>query len=590
MISFIEFILVLKIRMNGQGRTSRSKHINDKRKRESESESTTESSEEVDPILQGLHVEDNFVKIDKNLLKRLKHAESTNDLIEPIDPTTQLIQRFPDCPEYIDMIVNGTPVDTEELSQFQELSISNPWTQKMSEIVSNLPLEYLALQRSSMKEHNFEYRYKPDIQPRVTNQYHSGRCWMFASLNVLRYGMQFKFNLDHKFEFSAAYLFFYDKIERANVFLEGIWSLRDKPLDDRYLQSVFTNPDGHFIQDGGYWQYFKNLVNKYGIVPKEIYKDSYNCLVSDDMNDTLTKILNQMALEIRVGYENGWDDSDYDNYKEQCSKTIYDLMIRFMGEPPEKFNWQFKDAHGTYHEINDLTPEKFFRIHVPHSFDTKMTFIHDPRHPENYFKPYHVEYSTNMIGSEPVVFINVPLDVLKQGVSDSQICGEPCWFACDVGASLDYEDGVMDTARFNYEKVLGVNPRNSKVDMLTMKTTLPTHAMVIAGVDMDEPRDGTPRTYRKWRVENSWGIQCEMEWHPDNGYWQMTDEWFDQHVFMAVIDLKYFTEDILRKIIENSKDKVVIKPWDVFGTVAMHRGCSHCQYKVPMRKSLPKNH
>ncbi len=305
------------------------------------------------------------------------------------------------------------------------------------------------------------------------------------------------------------------------------------------------------------------------------------------MNDALTKILNQMALTIRNGYESGWGDEEYDEYKEECSKIIYDLVVRFMGEPPKQFDWQYKDFQGGYHEIKDLTPEKFFRVHVPHEFNTKMTFIHDPRDPSTYYRPYHVEYATNMVGAQAQVFVNLPLEVFKQGIAESQRSGEPCWFACDVGASLDYEEGVMDTARFDYERLLGVKVQNSKVDMMRMKTTLPTHAMVINGLDMDEPKEGEEPVYRKWRVENSWGIQCEMEWHPDHGCWQMSDEWFDQHVFMAVIDIRYFGQEVLKRIIENSQDKVVVKPWDVFGTVATHKGCSDCNYKVPMRQLRP---
>jgi len=249
-----------------------------------------------------------------------------------------------------------------------------------------------------------------------------------------------------------------------------------------------------------------------------------------------------------------------------------------MGEPPKKFDWQYHDAHDNYHEIKDLTPEKFFRVYVPHQLDTKMTFIHDPRTSDNYYKPYYIEYATNVIGADPTVFINLPLNVFKRAIAESQIAGEPCWFGCDVNASLDAETSVMDTKRFNYRRVLGVDTRYSKADMMKMKTTGPSHAMVINGVDMDEPVDDKDPVYRKWRVENSWGINCEFEWHQDSGCWQMSDEWFDQYVFMAVIDLKYFEQETLQHIVDNSKDKVSVKPWDVFGGVAIHKGCSSCKH------------
>ena len=372
-----------------------------------------------------------------------------------------------------------------------------------------------------MQDQNYEYRYKPDVQPRVTDQFHSGRCWLFASLNTLRYDLVSKLNLEYKFEFSAAYLYFWDKIERSNVFFEGIWSLRHKDIYDRYLDT-FINPDCHFVQDGGYWQYFKNLVTKYGLVPKKVYEDSCNCLVSDAMNSALIAVLNQFALEIRNKSNNeGWDREDFDLAKVKYMETVYGLMVRFMGEPPKKFDWRYKDAQEQYHEIKDLTPEKFFQVIVPHNFETKMTFVHDPRHPEHYYKPYNIEYGLNMIGGETSVFINLPMDEFKRAVAVSQINGEPVWFACDVGASMDHEAGILDTNRFDYEAVLGIDTRYDKKDMMWMKTSAPTHAMVINGVDMDEPVENTPNVYRQWRIENSWGIFVEMEWAEDQGCWQM---------------------------------------------------------------------
>ena len=456
-----------------------------KRKRK---DTNLEKSKDFDTeLLDGLSVENGeYIKIDENLFKRLKPIEQT-----PIDPTIALNNLFQDCPEYVNFLSGSKPVTEEFIQEASDKINHNHWSKKMGEMVANLPLEFMALERSAMKNHNFEYRYKPAVQPRVTNQYHSGRCWLFASLNELRYGMQEKFNLEYKFEFSAAYLFFWDKIERSNVFFEGIWALKDKPLDNRYLQVVFTDPSSHMIQDGGYWQYFKNLVLKYGLVPKTVYEDSYNCLVSDYMNSAMVNILNQMALNIRRDSESqGWGRADFDKRKNECMKIIYDLVVKFMGEPPKKFNWQYQETTGEYREINDLTPEKFFRVHVPHQFESKMTFIHDPRHPEHYYKAYHIEYAGNMIGADSIIFINLPLDVFKRAIAESQIDGEPCWFGCDVGASLDHESGIMATERFNYKRVLGIDTRYSKEDMMWMKTSVPSHAMLICGVDMDEPRDG----------------------------------------------------------------------------------------------------
>lgn len=533
-------------------------------------------------LLDGLSLvnDGEYIKVDDLLLKRLKpptkQSRSDDDIVKMLN------KLFPDCPEFPQLLRNGKPITAE----FIEETSSNlsPEQRKMAEMTATLPIDWLALKRTTMQSQNYEYRYKPAIQPRVTDQFHSGRCWLFASLNALRYEMIFKLDLEYKFEFSSAYLYFWDKIERANVFLESIWFMRDRSIDDRYVTG-FTNPVTHIINDGGYWQYFKNLVTKYGLVPKNVYEDSYNCFVSDYMNNALIPILNQFALKI-MKLPKKCPRKKFDIMKEGYNKIIYDLIVRFMGEPPKKFDWRYKNATGQYNEMKDLTPEKFFKVIVPHNFETKMTFVHDPRHPEHYYKPYHIEYALNMIGGDNTVFINLPLDVFKRAIAGSQMNGEPVWFACDVGASLDHNANIMDTERFDYEAVLGIETRYAKEDMMWMNTSSPTHAMVINGVDMDEPVDGSDHVYRKWRIENSWGVLKEMEWAEDEGCWQMSDKWFDEHVFMAVVDLKYFEEDTLTKIMENKDDKISIKPWDVFGTVATHSGCTHCKYTVPIRKKI----
>ena len=559
--------------MDSKGRTRRSKRL-----RQKDNASNPDQSE----LFEGLEIDDGYVKIDSNLLKRLKRDDNkvgneVNNEVnneQPIDTDAainRIYELFNGAPEYADMLIHARPLDNDTIDSISSSLSKNHWHKKMGEMVANIPLEFLALQRTDAYTQDYEYRYKPACQPRVTNQYHSGRCWMFASLNVLRYGLIFKLNLDPKFEFSASYLFFWDKIERSKLFYESIWSLRNHPLDERYNNALITN-DTHIIKDGGYWNYFQNLVKKYGLMPKSIYNDSYNCLCSDDMNDALIKVLNQDALTAR-----GIETRDqFDEYLNERMNIIYGLVVKFMGEPPTKFDWRYKTECGQYQEIKNLTPSKFYNVVVPHDTETKMTFIHDPRHPENYYKPHHVEYGTNMVGGETAVFINIPIDVMKYGISESLINGEPVWYACDVGACLDGENGIMDINRYDYKRVLGVNTIHSKSDMLTTKTSVPSHAMVINGVDMDEPNEDTERTYRKWRIDNSWGCP-DMEWHPDHGCWQMSDDWFDQYVYMAVIDLKYFEEETLRLIMDNKSNPCTIKPWDAFGVVAINSGCNSCK-------------
>ena len=551
-------------------RTSTLNKNSNKRSREEE-ESVEEAIEklgnptfDVDHLLSGLNLTSaGNVRVDEVLLKKLRG--------DPIDPPNPPPNPLAHVPEFLDVMKPGKEVTSEDLDVWSKRFNKDKNAVNMAEMIGNLPLEWLALRRSEMEQDDWEYSIKTTVDPRVTDQYHSGRCWMFSALNQLRYGMMNKFDVDYKFEFSGSYLFFYDKIERANFFLESIWSLRERELDDRYIK-IFTD-EGQYMSDGGYFQYFINLVNRYGVVPKSLYNDSYNCLTSDYMNDTLQTVLNHMALEIHKNRDK-WTRKTFERKKQKWRNTIYNLMARFMGEPPKpdtKFTWKFKDSNGTIKTIPDLTPKSFYNVWIPHNHDTKITLIHDPRH--EYYRTHLIEYGNNMVGGVPANFLNVPIDVMKAAIRTSLENDDPVWFANDVGKCLDFENNTLDTKRFDYKAVLGTDTTFDKADMLQMSTSIPSHAMVLCGVDPDLSDENSG--YGKWRVENSWGIDCEMEWAKDHGYWKMTDEHFDQYTFMAVVDLKYLDEETAQNIINNKGEAHVYKPWDAFGTVA-RGGCKHC--------------
>lgn len=517
-----------------------------------------------------------YVCVDSNLIKKLKKTDEP--VVEPERPNP-----FEHLPEYTD-VLSSTQLNMNTMNKFSKRHNKNKNAKNMAEMIGNLPIDLLALRRSKMKQDDWEYEYKASVTPRVTDQYHSGRCWMFAGLNVLRYSLMKKFNLDDSFEFSASYLFFYDKIERSNFYLESLWSLKDKGLDDRYVR-LFTSP-GSYMSDGGFYEYFTNLVCKYGLVPKTMYNDSYNCVTSDSMNEMLQRVLNNMSLQIYNNRDN-WSQQDFEKNKLKWMSTIYDLMCRFMSEPPspdEKFDWVYKDSAQETRKYKDLTPITFYREVVPHGHYTKLSIINDPRHPENYYKLHTVEFSNNMVDGNPVTFLNLPMDVFKRVVAKSLKNDDCVWFACDVGQCIDYEQNTLDTERYDYKAVLGTEIEFDKADMLRMFSSQATHAMVLNGVDMDDS-DPDNVLYKKWRVENSWGLNIEMAWAKDHGYWKMSDDHFEKYTYMATVDLKYLGEDVCKKICEFQGETIVFKPWDAFSGVAFGGGCNHCKHGI-QRKHL----
>lgn len=535
------------------------------------SRTSDQPSEELvkEPLLEGLTLsrDKKSVKVDEKLLSRLVPISE--------EPT---INPFENSLIFLETMQNGKPLTLEFLQECSQTMKSNPDSVKMAEIIGNLPLDLVAMKNSVMLEDNWEYNVKVTGNPKVTDQNYTGRCWAFSFYNTLRYNIINKFNLDHKFEFSESYLYFYDKIERSNLFLEYMWNLRWNNLQDPEVR-MFTNPGNHMLSDGGCYHYAHNLAQKYGLVPKNIYGESFNCKASEYMNSTLILVLNHMALEI-FRNKKKWTGAKFESKKAEYMKTIYDLVVKFLGEPPkptDKFTWTYKNAHGDMQTVPNLTPEKFFRVVV--QAPDNMVIINDPRHPETYYCPSYSEYSINMIGGNPATYINLPMDEFKKVVAESLKNDTPVWFASDMSQCLDPETNTSDPKRFDYSSVLGYNVVYDKGDQLDMLTAVGNHAMVFNGVDTVDNQDGCVVGYKKWRIENSWGSKGSDDDEFDHGYYRMTDEYVDKYVYMAAVDSNYFEPSVVEKILENTKKGLTYtyKYTDAFSSQSLKNCCRSCK-------------
>lgn len=171
-------------------------------------------------------------------------------------------------------------------------------------------------------------------QGSITNQERSGRCWMFASLNTLRYELMHRWNLED-FEFSETYLFFWDAMEKSNTYLENVLRTLDEPTDSRLFEAINWGPS----DDGGWWQMFAALVNKYGLVPKSAYPESENSRNSDDFKQYLNSKLREFAAELRRRSAAGAGEDELRALKDEYMGTVYRICAVSLGEPPEKFDF-----------------------------------------------------------------------------------------------------------------------------------------------------------------------------------------------------------------------------------------------------------
>ncbi|KAI5795819.1 hypothetical protein FPQ18DRAFT_273352 [Pyronema domesticum] len=418
---------------------------------------------------------------------------------------------------------------------------------------------------------------KLDMGAPVTNQRSSGRCWLFAATNVFRVGLIRKYKLNG-FELSQSYLFFWDKLEKANFFLEQIIDTVKEPLDSRLIQYLMHGPVG----DGGQWDMVVNLVEKYGLVPQAIYPDSFNAKASGRINWLITAKLREAALHLRQlanAKEKVSSDLIY-RYKAKVMQEIYGVLVLSLGAPPkpnDTFTWIFVDKDQKHQTIT-TTPLEFYHanvgavsnlatlsqpLHIPAltnlapaggrgGVKNRFSLVNDPRNP--YMRLLTVERLGNIYGGKGVEYVNVDMETIKAAAISMIKAGQPIFFGCDVGKYSDPQKGILDTAQFDYELGFNITLNLTKAQRLETGESSMTHAMVLSGVNLvdDKPT--------KWRVENSWG-----DANGDKGYLVMSDAWFDEFVYQIVVSPDFVDEEVVKVL---DQDPITLPIWDPMGSLA----------------------
>lgn len=397
-------------------------------------------------------------------------------------------------------------------------------------------------------KHTFNIELK---EKEIRNQKQSGRCWMFAALNLMEYKLCRKYNLKG-FELSKNYTLFFDKLERCNYFLDSIIRTLDEDLDGRLVSHILTDPMG----DGGQWDMIKNIIKKYGLVPSYAMKESVNSSATANLNNYLTKILRMYAKNLRDSYKKEKDLEKLKKMQEEYMKKIYDVLSISLGTPPEKFDFEVRNEDEEFISDKNLTPQEFLKKHVEVNLDDYISLINAPTKDKPYFKSYTVDFLGNVMELDKVRYVNVPVEVMKDGTLKQLKDGEPVWFGCDV-AQFFYRKGAnLDLSTLKIFDLLNVEYDLSKEERLDYKESLMTHAMVFVGCDYDEEN----KKINRYKVENSWGKDAG-----DRGYLVMSDEWFDEYMYQALINKKYLDEKVIKAY---SEEPIHLKPWDPMGSLA----------------------
>ena len=440
----------------------------------------------------------------------------------------------------------GKTITRKQVAELRKGFAADPSNKVAQNAVTNVQLPDLTLDRNLVQNMDSSFSTKLDDW-KVTAQMKSGRCWLFATLNLFRVGAMKKMNLKN-FEFSQAHIHFWDKFERANHLLEAIIKTAERPVDDRTIHFLLSDPIG----DGGQWNMAMNLIRKHGLVPKSAYPESNTSSATRWMNTELKNILRSSACEIRAILEGGGTEDEAREHKEKRIADVWKMLCIHLGTPPKTFDWQWRDKDDKFHRKGRMTPQQFAAEYVDIEWEDYVCIVNDPRN--EYYRTYTVDFLQNVAGGPPVVYLNVPSKEMKAVTRRLLEDGMPVWMGCDVGKEMDRKKGLWDADLFDVEGLYGVEYGMDKADRLRHNQTMMTHAMLFTGVDVVNGR------IRRWRVENSWGGETGQK-----GYYTMNDSWYDQYMFEIAAPTSYLNEKMVAGL---ETEPVVLPAWDPMGSLA----------------------
>lgn len=434
-------------------------------------------------------------------------------------------------------------ISSKMLGEIQKQNKMTPAENAIANAIAANSIDNLAQNRNNAAELDTYFSVETPKQA-ITDQKSSGRCWMFSGMNVLR--ANFAKRTDSlRVEFSQAYLFFYDQLEKANLFLQGVIDTGKKPIDDQRVQFFFKNP----INDGGTFCGVADLTEKYGLVPKQVMPESYSSDNTSKMARLISSRLREDGLILRKMVADGKKAADIEKAKTEMLATVYRMLALTIGEPPTQFTYAHRNKDGkAVGDPKTYTPQEFFKEVVGDKLNgTFIMVMNDPRRP--YYKTYEVELDRHTYDGHNWKYLNLPMDDIEQLAIASLKDGRKLYSSYDVGKMLDRKRGYGDTENFDYGSLMGTTFGMNKAERISTFDSGSTHAMTLTAVDLDANGKA-----KKWKVENSWGASWGQQ-----GCMIMSDRWFREYMFRLVVDKKYVSEELLKL---NEQKPVMVTPED----------------------------
>jgi len=421
-------------------------------------------------------------------------------------------------------------ITTEMLQQFEKQQVATPASRALRNAIAANAIDNLVKNQANAGELDTRFSIETKKQS-IHDQKSSGRCWMFSGLNVLR--ANFAQRTDSlTVELSQGYLFFYDQLEKANLFLQGIIDTATKPLDDQRVQFFFKNP----LSDGGTFCGVADLAEKYGLVPMAIQPETFSAENTSRMSSIIKSKLREYGLQLRQMVADGKKTADIQRAKTEALSQIYGMLVMTLGEPVKEFSYAFRNKDGkTVTQGMTYTPKTFYQEVVGGPLnDTFIMVMNDPRRP--YYKTFEVEYDRHTYDGHNWKYLNLPMDDIEQMAIASLKDGRKLYSSYDVGKQLDRKRGYCDLENFDYGSLFNTTFGMNKAERISTFDSGSTHAMTLTAVDLDANGKAS-----KWKVENSWGASWGQQ-----GCLIMTDRWFREYMFRLVVNKKYVSDKLLK--------------------------------------------
>lgn len=444
----------------------------------------------------------------------------------------------------LSLTLSAQTISKSELAEIQGSFVKDASTIALQNILTNdKNIKSKALNHAKTAnpvDHYFKYRV--NIKG-VTDQKSSGRCWMFTSMNVFRPDVIKQFNVP-SFDFSHNFCYFWDIFEKSNLFLENIIATADRDMQDRDVEFFFKSPIG----DGGVWNLFYNIAEKYGVVPKQVMPETEHSNNTGQMTSIIRERLRAGGYKLREMYAAGSKINALRAEKINILKDVYRVLALCLGEPPTEFSWRYKDNNGEI-KVLTSTPLEFYKSIIPENYnpETYVMIMNDPT--REYYKVYDISNYRNTYEGINWVYLNLPNEDIKAAALASLKNNEPMYASCDVGKQYNSAAGILDLGTYDYETLFGIDLKMDKKARILTRQSGSAHAMSIIGCDTDE--NDVPV---KWEFENSWGPASG-----NKGFLTFTDEWFDEYLFRIVINRKYLDAKAIKAL--DSKP-IVLPPWD----------------------------